>query len=296
VSIDGPHGGLRNVTGGDEQFLVFNVTNPPALRDNLRQSALELALAARLLDEVVIDPETCPGATGTGEGLRLDVARVALMGHSMGASIAPLAAAVEPRFGALLLSGAGGSFIENVVFKQSPLEIKPLAEALLGYTGKRELDVLDPVLSLLQWAADPADVPAYARELRTKREEGGAIPSVLMVQGIVDTYILPPIANAASLSLGLDLAGPVLDREDARLERFTSLADLLSLGGHVALPLPVAGNQANGFATRVVVQHFEDGIEDGHEVVFQRPEPKEQIRSFLEGFATGATWVPAAPP
>jgi hypothetical protein len=28
LSIDGPHGGLRNVSNGDEQFLMFNVTNP----------------------------------------------------------------------------------------------------------------------------------------------------------------------------------------------------------------------------------------------------------------------------
>ena len=31
-----------------------------------------------------------------------------------------------------------------------------------------------------------------------------------MLQGIVDHYIQPPIANAASLSLHLDLAGPAL--------------------------------------------------------------------------------------
>ena len=34
ISVDGPHGGLRNVTGGDEQFLVYNLGNPAATRDN----------------------------------------------------------------------------------------------------------------------------------------------------------------------------------------------------------------------------------------------------------------------
>ncbi|MEO7328504.1 MAG: hypothetical protein ABI193_08000, partial [Minicystis sp.] len=48
-SVDGPHGGLRNVTHGDEQFLMFNVGNPRALRDNVRQSAAELVLQAHVL-------------------------------------------------------------------------------------------------------------------------------------------------------------------------------------------------------------------------------------------------------
>ena len=38
AQIDGPHGGLRNITHSDEQFLVFNIQNPTALRDNLFQN------------------------------------------------------------------------------------------------------------------------------------------------------------------------------------------------------------------------------------------------------------------
>ena len=44
ITSDGPHGGARTVSGGDEQLLIFNITNPPAMRDNIRQSALELVL------------------------------------------------------------------------------------------------------------------------------------------------------------------------------------------------------------------------------------------------------------
>src|SRR5690606_21752576 len=40
ISVDGPHGGRRNVTQGDEQFLIFKIDNPVAMRDNIRQSAL----------------------------------------------------------------------------------------------------------------------------------------------------------------------------------------------------------------------------------------------------------------
>jgi hypothetical protein len=72
ASIDGPHGGIRNVTGGDEQFLVFNFENPLALRDNIRQSALELALVPGILDGVAIDVSDCAGAVAPGDNATID--------------------------------------------------------------------------------------------------------------------------------------------------------------------------------------------------------------------------------
>lgn len=267
VSIDGPHGGLRNITGGDEQLLIFNFVNPVAMRDNIRQSALEIALAAELIDQVIVTSTACAGT--------LDAENVALFGHSMGATIGPLAMAVQPRFDALILSGAGGSWIENVVHKQSPLPIKPLAQILLKYEGV-ELHEHDPALSLLQWAGESADPPVFGRYIDAH---------VLMFQGIVDTYILPPIANATSLALGLDAAEPILE---------PSIADLMPLVGRGTVGLPVTEN-VNG-RTRVVLQHAEDDIEDGHEVVFQTEAPKHQYRCFLDTLRDGPPEVPPAAP
>jgi hypothetical protein len=261
LSIDGPHGGLRNITGGDEQLLIFNFANPIAMRDNIRQSAAELMLAEQLIGDVAITSSACPSAS---DSIRLDRDLVALMGHSMGATISPLATNLGG-FAALILSGAGGSWIENVVHKQSPLQVKAIAELLLEYDGD-ELHEHDPVLSLLQWAGESADPPAYWQKLSP--------PHVLMFQGIVDTYILPPIANATSLAFGLSPAEPVLE---------TSVSDLSALMGRTSVSLPSREN--------AVVQYAEDGIEDGHEIVFQREEPKRQIRCFLETLATGEALI-----
>jgi pimeloyl-ACP methyl ester carboxylesterase len=281
VSVEGPHGGSRNISGGDEQFLVFNIQNPIALRDNLRQSALELVLLARALDEMTIDASSCPGFSAPSGDLaaRFDTSHLAIMGHSMGASIAPLAAAFEPRLRALILSGAGGSWIENILHKERPFRTRELAEALLRYSGRGyRLGADDPVLGLLQWAGEPADAQIYGPLLVGSRH-------VLMFQGIVDHYILPPIANALSLSLSLDLAGPALDTS---LLEYTPIADLLSLRSRSAITLPAAGNIMNpsgALVTAVVAQHPEDGIEDGHETVFQTEAPKTQYRCFLQTFA-----------
>jgi hypothetical protein len=279
VSIDGPHGGPRNPGMMDEQFLMFNVNNPEAMVDNVRQSALELALAAHVMNALTVDATDCPGV----DGMVTFEAR-ALMGHSMGATIAPLTFHVEPLYDALILSGAGGSWIMNVVHKESPVVVRPFAEALLGITGRWMLHEHDPILGILQWAGESADPPAYA-----SRFEGGR--NVLMLQGIIDTYILPPMANATSLSYGLDLGGQSLDAEEPGLDRFTPLEALLPLSGGEVMPLPASGNRDG--ATTVVVQHLEGGIEDGHEVVFQTDAPKAQYRCFLATLSAGET--PAVP-
>ncbi len=279
VSVDGPHGGIRNITGGDEQFLVFNFANAFAMRDNVRQSAIELALLPEILDNLSVDSAGCPDATSMAT---FDTSHLALFGHSMGASIAPLTLAANPRYGAVILSGAGASWIENVVFKQSPLEVRPLADILVGYTGTPfTLHEHDPVLTMLQWAAEPADVPLYGDAL-------GSV-HVLMFQGIVDTYILPPIANATSLALGLDLAGPERDRGHPDLAAFRPLTDVLPFSGRGQLSFPVAENR--GESTGVVVQHEQDGIEDGHEVAFQTEAPKQQYRCFLQSWLSGTPRV-----
>jgi len=282
VSVDGPHGGLRNVTGGDEQFLIFNIANPVAMRDNLRQSAAELALVPDLLSTLTFDTGDCPGASPTAtfapDGM-------ALLGHSMGATIAPLVLRAEPRFGATVLSGAGGSWIHNIVHKLSPLEVRPMAEAILGY-GEGQLTDFDPALSLLQWAGESADPPPYAWPL--SGENG---PQTLVLQGIVDTYILPPMANATTLSMGLDLGGDALDRDHPELVDFRPAEEVLGLVGRGPIELPAGGN-LGGVRTALVVQHAEDGIQDGHEVMFQTEAPRYQIRCFLESYRTG---VPAVP-
>jgi hypothetical protein len=144
------------------------------------------------------------------------------------------------------------------------------------------------VLSLFQWAAEPADPPAYARAI--VHEPSSAPAHVLMIQGIVDHYIMPSIANAASLSLGLDLAGDALDAVTPELADTPHLAEMLTFSGRAQISLPASGNA--GGATAVVVQAKEDGIQDGHEVVFQTAGPKHQYRCFLESLALGLPRVP----
>ncbi len=107
----------------------------------------------------------------------------------------------------------------------------------------------------------------------------------ILIQGITDHYILPPIANAVTLSLGLDLAGDVLDQSTPELRAFTSLVDLLPLRGSSRRGFPVGANRRG--ATAVVAQLAGDALEDGHEAAFQTAEPKRLYRCFLSSLAAG---------
>lgn len=275
LSVDLPHGGLRNPTGGDAQLLMFNLGNPTAMLDNFREADAEVALHAHLLDGVTIDTSSCVGAPARST---FATDHVALFGHSMGATVAPTAAAIEPRYDALILSGAGGSWIANVMYKQSPLAVRPVAEATIGYAALgRSLTESDPALSLVQWAGEATDPAVHGARLVDR--------DVLMFQGVVDTYILPPIANPLSLSMRLDLAGPELT--DPRIATYRTFSELAPLVGSGAVALPAAGNQ--GARTRALVQLREDGIEDGHEAVFQLQAPKDAYRCFLADRVAGAT-------
>ncbi|HEX6838851.1 MAG TPA: hypothetical protein VF334_19870, partial [Polyangia bacterium] len=292
VQIDGPIGGIRNTTNGDEDLLIFNVLNAAALRDNVRQSAMELSLLSRMLPSIAFDAGGCPGVGAAPA--RFDGAHLALMGHSMGAWIAPLTLAYEPAFGAAVLSGAGGSYIANVMDKIKPLHVKPYAEIILGYNiDDRSLEAHDPALTLFQWATEPSDPQVYGRRIVREPAAGESPRNVLMLQGIVDHYILPSIANATSLALGLDAAGPLYDADNAEEQSLGQipLAARLPLVGLSALPLPSSGN-VDAATTALVVQHPGDAIEDGHEVVFQTDPPKHQYRCFLASWLTGTPTVP----
>ncbi len=292
AQVDGPLGGLRNTTHGDEQFLIFNVFNAAALRDNVRESALEIVVFSRALDGVQMDTHDCPGAPAVAA---FDPDNRALMGHSMGATIAPLSMAVDPHFRAVILSGEGGSYIENVLYKRKPVEVLPEANSFLNYTD-RSLTQNDPALSLVQWAAEPSDPPVYTDFVIRHPVYRGTPADVLMLQGIVDNYILPDIANASSLSFGLDLAGPAIDDPSTPgLAGQTSILTVLPLSGRRQLPYPVSCNvEVEGnCVTAVLTQHPGDGIEDGHEVVFQTEPPKHQYRCFLKSLLQGVPVVPA---
>lgn len=332
VSVDGPQTGSRLQAGNSllgsavaecaipaysgEDVAMFDVCNPRALMDNIRESAFEAALVPDLMltGPIQVEPANDPCNL---LGARFDAGRVALMGHSMGATIAPLAAAIEPRFRAIVLSGGNGSYIENLVAKQRPDAIAPGLEELLNLQScTTEFDVLP---HLFQWAAEPSDPAVYGPLITSVNSKKATPPDVLMIQGIGDHYVPSPIANVNSLALQLDLVGAELDAagepactnpkdvvppytcSDKRSLRYplSRVTPLLELVGRGAIPIPPTGLAKNRLgATGALVQYRRDQIcrDDGHEVIYNIGQARWQYRCFLRSFATTGSARVFAPP
>lgn len=337
VTVDGPLVGISRAAPLllNEDLAIFDFLNPDALVDNVRQSALEVALLPTMLASLRIDPNRTDSAVKAGcEGLllpssarglaQLDPKHLALLSHSMGSSIAPLSLSADgsadsnEHYGAAILSGSGGSFIQNVLYKSLPLPIGA-AGGLLGYSGNCTPHAGDPQLSMMQWALEQADSQVYAHDILFDATDGQPSRHVLMVQGIIDHYITPPIADAMSLAEDIDLAvSPAACSGSPRCDvlpeingcstgiaapEYPSLQCLLSLDGRAAKTLPQAGNRSGRGGrpiTAVVVQHRSVHpvgcpCVDGHEVIYEADLARHQMECFLRGFAADAAGGPLVP-
>ena len=233
VEVDNPLGGSRRNgwSFADEDGDIFTIWNLAAMRDNIRQSAFELVMtgyalkAGLLTSQGGMDIHACPtspgitvNSTNTVTSAVFNTAQLALMGHSVGSTILPLAlsyldpATATPMFARAILSGAGGSYMANALYKQAPRQnvfsgSNNLAfrEALEAESALRQAvnSETNAAVNLLQWIGEPADPPTY--NLATAPRLVAQQQSVLMIQGVIDHYMEPPIANAVSLSLKLGL-------------------------------------------------------------------------------------------
>jgi hypothetical protein len=312
ISIDGPMTGNRTIANDPPYFTgedndIFNVFNMFAMRDNIRESALELVFAANIVDQLDIPVSQCGSVPGDAH-VTLDGSRIALFSHSLGSSIAPLALATEPRFALAILSGAGGSWIENIRYKKMPQPLKPIFDL---FTASSQSGAHDPVLSLLQWALEPADAAVYAPTV--PRGPNGGVRHVLMIQGIVDDYIMPPIADSLSVPLGLDLVGaerddcqnPPGDIDDATKARVCSaydgiapLSTYMPMAGMARLSAPVTANKKGATAVlfqinRRVASDYPctkpDQGPDGHETIYEERTAQYAYRCFLESWIKNGT-------
>ena len=242
ASIDGPLGGLRNLTNGNEDFLIFKSSNPLALRDNIRQSAAELALGAHIIDDVSIDVSNCPGVVAPGgdrsSSTRRDGAHGPLDGRDDRAALARgravlqgrdperrgreldrehhLQAAAAPREGdrQVLLGLTGRLFAHRV---------RPRANALpVGGRGGRSAGLRRAGSS----SSPPSARRATSHDARDRRHVHPAARSP---------------TGRASRSASIS-AGKSSTRTTRRSPQFTPVGTLLDLTGRAAIPLPAAAN------------------------------------------------------
>jgi pimeloyl-ACP methyl ester carboxylesterase len=159
--------GFGDAFGLEAYFEFFEgFMNFSAIRDSIRQSALDVARVSMLIQT---NPSLAALAAPFATAPRFDPTRVAYLGQSFGTIVGTDLAAIEPDIGLYVLNVGGGGMLDYIL-PNSPyigeLAI-PLAEQLYRTQGK--LDRFHPVVGMLQAIFDGADSLTYARHVFRNR-------------------------------------------------------------------------------------------------------------------------------
>jgi hypothetical protein len=150
----------------------------------------------------------------------------------------------------------------------------PIALSDLSATG--DVGEYHPVLSLLQEWIDPGDPLHFASSVAIKPLAGHPAKHVFQTYGKGDSYAPPVTLATYARAGGLTLVNPVVqDTSDAPFYINFATADA-----------PLSGN-ATGNVTAGMRQYNPPSGIDGHFVVFELPEAKDDMVRFFSQAVSG---------
>ncbi|HUS29254.1 MAG TPA: hypothetical protein VMZ53_12120 [Kofleriaceae bacterium] len=184
--------------------------NLSAIRDSIRQSALDISRVALLIQTgpSLLDLRGPFGATTP----KLDKTRVAYLGQSFGTIVGTDLAAIEPTIGLYVLNVAGGGLLDQIFpasAKIGELAV-PLAEQL--YRTQGTLDRFHPLVGAMQATFDGADSLTFARHVLKDRFmiDNAYLDRrhVVVIEAIGDEIMPNRATEALARSFGLHLLRP----------------------------------------------------------------------------------------
>lgn len=179
VGYDQTLHGPRDPTGSDPNLTFFNLFNPVAARDNVRQGAADLAVLIQAIEQLVVPAEVA------GQAHRFDLNRLGFLGHSQGSLVGAPFMAADTRTKAAVYSGLGAILSITLQERKDIVDFEALLSSLLQFPEGEVLDDFHPVLTLIQTFIEPADPIAYARS-HLEAPPGGLPRDYLMVEGFLD--------------------------------------------------------------------------------------------------------------
>jgi len=273
VSIDMPlHGDRRGGSDRGPDVLVFNFLNPQAARGNFQQGAADMMSLVYWAEGFTLPAADSP----TGADVTLDGSRIALWGHSQGATHGMMIIPYEPGVIASVISGGGGDLTMSLLNKTQPVNIAgavPLA--LLDPDGDGNLVAGDqhPALALFQMYYEAVDPVNYGRYYH--REPPDMMGRhIFMTYGVGDSFTPEETMQAFARSASLPHVMP-------------QLSDL-SLGDPIATP--VIGNiTVNMVPYTIGVRQYNPEVgDDGHFVSTQTTQGRADTTRFIqEALVTG---------
>lgn len=212
LTIDLPqHGSRKNGSDMGSDELFYNFTNPRAARDNVAQGSADLFSLVYWARSAAGD-----AASPFGQAFHFDPNKLALFGHSQGATHVSLALPYENDAIGAVLSGVGGDLSEALTTKKSPIDIASAIPLVLGdpEAGAEKscpncIGSNHPVLALLQSFFERVDPVNFAPQL-PKPPIGTTPKHVFMTYGIGDTYSPEASQQAYAIAAQFGMVQPVL--------------------------------------------------------------------------------------
>ncbi|MCC7539415.1 MAG: hypothetical protein IT379_24535 [Deltaproteobacteria bacterium] len=144
--------GDRAGFAGNTELSTFNIPNPPAGRGNFRQQAAETIFFARVVRERIAG---LPGVPP------LDPTRFVYGGHSQGALVGAMVAAVDDQFHGFVLNGLSAFLTLTILHRDDIIDFDQAVSLFYAFDGT--LDRFHPLLQLLQLGAEVVDPHNYVR-------------------------------------------------------------------------------------------------------------------------------------
>lgn len=285
--IAGPFSPDRIGLAALDGYAAYNFFHPRTMEANFSQMLVEKAYFLRALQAMHADAQGLPkGSTAVARNKPktdasaplFDSSKLVIGGQSLGSYLASMVAASTGAAKGLILTGAGGSWIEFAFGPKNPVNLQGMLEKIMLPRGEK-LDRFHPYIDLFELAGGSVDNTLYARRLFREPTLGFDPPHVLVIEGYKDRQVPTGLQRALILAMGIDMLGNDVGR-GAR-ERLDTVLPWAALR---TFPLRVQDNRqlANGQSrSAVFVRYREDGILEGHYVAFQRPEAQNLIASFL---------------
>jgi hypothetical protein len=205
--------GFGDITGPASQIEFFEkFRNVSAVRDGIRQSALDLSRLAELLRQPDLD---LSALRRNGITPRLDTARIAYLGESFGTVVGTVLSAIDPAIDLFVLDVPGGGILD-LLLPGSPAiggPALPLIDAIFRPVGR--IDRFNPMIGLMQAVIEGGDPLAYAPHVLADRftiaGEVLAPRSVVCIEVVGDEVLANTGTDALVRGLGLAVLSPHLE-------------------------------------------------------------------------------------
>jgi pimeloyl-ACP methyl ester carboxylesterase len=207
------HDGFGDPESAASELDFFeNFLNIGAIRDTIRQSALDEARLAMLIQA---KPDLGALAGPYGSTPKLDTNHVAYLGESFGTIVGTLLAAIEPSIDLYVLDVPGGGLLDQIVPNSAEIGSLALPYAQTIYRPQGALDRFHPAFSMMQAIIEAGDSLAYAPHiLRNRLTVDDSVlgkRNIVLLQAVLDETMPADSTYALARNLGVAVLRPNLD-------------------------------------------------------------------------------------